>query len=43
MEKIIIEHVDCVGITLDKIEFCPQKLSGTFPKLVAIVVFQIRY
>ena len=25
MEKIIIEHVDCVGITLDKFEIIPSE------------------
>jgi hypothetical protein len=29
MEKIIIEHVDCVGITLDKFELTPSKKDLT--------------
>ncbi len=29
MEKIIIEHVDCVGVTLDKFELEPSKKEMT--------------
>jgi hypothetical protein len=29
MEKIIIEHVDCVGITLDKFEVIPSEKEMT--------------